>query len=108
LRRALGESVFEEWDEDLVGGEGRGRRSDAASSELLVGVTKDGLKCWVRHWTVTSVGVRAKYIQSDLEKEKESALANVRRRGVEPLPLAWKASMITASPSACEGIGSLT
>ncbi|KAG8215829.1 Creatinase/aminopeptidase [Butyriboletus roseoflavus] len=25
---------------------------------------------------------------------------NIRRRGVEPLPLAWKASMITASPSA--------
>ena len=31
---------------------------------------------------------------------KQKKKKNVRRRGVEPLPLAWKASMITASPSA--------
>jgi hypothetical protein len=93
----------------LRGGTKIGRRGeDGGVMQQVVKCPEDGLKCWVRHWTVTSVGLKARYIQSDSEKEKESALANVRRRGVEPLPLAWKASMITASPSACERIGSLT
>jgi hypothetical protein len=35
------------------------------------------------------------------EKKKKNFmnLKSIHRRGVEPLPLAWKASMITASPS---------
>ena len=35
------------------------------------------------------------YYDTKAKKEKD-----LHRRGVEPLPLAWKASMITASPSA--------
>ena len=30
---------------------------------------------------------------------KTAEIEQIHRRGVEPLPLAWKASMITASPS---------
>jgi hypothetical protein len=37
----------------------------------------------------------------DLRKKMKKAKESVHRTGIEPVPLAWKASMITTSPSVC-------
>ena len=38
-------------------------------------------------------------VRENLKKEREIHIRHVHRTGIEPVPLAWKASMITTSPS---------